>query len=144
MSMCRSKGPCCAQGNSARSMKQTMHSTVGVSTAFPITRNKDPGPTPAHTSPWSAKPSHQGGFFWFSKVLSLLPPPSCALEDPWAWNSLPLGLPCCPSHHEAPASTISDTLSQTHKQGCVPKHSGGTNWSQCPHYPYYDLFPFID
>lgn len=111
MSMCQSKEPCCAHGNPSGRIHQTMHSTVDVSTAFPITRSKNLGPKLAHSSPWSAKPYHQGGFFWFSKVVFPLPPSSCALEDPWTRN-LPSGLPRCSCLLEVPAGTISGTLCQ--------------------------------
>lgn len=125
-------GQCCAQGNTSGSTNQTTHSMVEVPAASPITRNKNPGPRPAHSSPWSAQPPppitlpHHSGFFWFSKVP---PQPSMPLLIPG------LGIPVPQVFHDAcitlklqpvPSHCPSQT---THTPGCVLKHSGGTNFS---------------
>lgn len=137
ISICQVKGQCCAQGNPSRSTNQTIHSTVELSAASPITRNKTRGPRPAHSSPWPTQPPYlslcHGGFIWFSKVP---PQPSGALAHPWALDSCPSGLPPCPYHLDTPARTISNHPSQTLINKAV---SSSTLVALTAHYPYCDL-----
>lgn len=81
ISICQVKGQCCAQINPSR-----MHSTAEVSAASPITRNKNSGSRPAHSSPWSTQHPipHAATVvpFGFPKFLPILPV-SWLIPGPW-------------------------------------------------------------
>lgn len=143
MSMCHLQGHCWAQGKPSRSVSQRMHSNV-ISTAFLITRMKTQAPRQHAPAPDLQSLPTSMVSFGFQKLFPLYPylPVPSPIAGP--------GIPFPRVFHAAHLTLkLQPVLSQTlfpRLSSCVPKHPGGTNWSQCPHYPYSDLILplFID